>query len=139
MPSSDENLIGFWNDVRALLLPEYGQEGRRSKEMASRRKALSSEIRVPDATMRGFLNGHQKSLGDGPRRRLCAKRSEIATLYANHCADESVPEAADDAAKSSEQGIQLTLQFDGFGPDEPIAFRIPPDSQGQIVLKFRTG
>ena len=128
----------FWSEVRQQLLPAYGQSpGKRDRGRAALRRRFADELRIPMSTLKGFLNGHQKTLGEDVLPVLFSKIPDLEGRY---------PKFVLDRATSSAQGegvnyiagnqVQITLKLEG--SDEPAisqTARLPPGRAGILTVK----
>ena len=117
---SEPDLGLFWHTARELLVLACGQSGRRNRETMRRRRAWAEELGVEDVTVRAFLNGIQRTLGENPRQRLCARVPELARIYKT-CLELAT------CAVSEPSAVQLILKLEGFVPTQsPIGLKLPP-------------
>jgi hypothetical protein len=142
--TKEPDFLPFWTNVRQLLLSEYGQDGARNRETMRRRAALASDLGLEDVTVRAFLNGSQKTLGESPRKKLCARRPDVARLYEEHEArsGHALDTIGTEISPQSEKNlIQLTLQFEGFDSFDvrPITIKLDPGREGLINLRVKAG
>ena len=135
-------LTTFWAEVRQELLPTYGQEaGKRDSQKMRRRNDLAEELGLNARTLKGFLNGNQKSLGEDARRKLFDKMPALERRYHDLVGRPGLqPERPDVATGRNELYIQLTLQFEGSGePPQMLTARLPPGREGVLTLKIDSG
>jgi hypothetical protein len=140
---SEPDLTEFWKSVRELLFKECGQAGKRNRQTMLQRRRLAENLGLEDVTIRAFLNGSQKSLGEFSRRRLCSKWPVIEKMYYESCG--ATPHAplvsGAESASHPDEGpaaCQLTLEFEGFDtPILPISFRIRPGRESVVNVKFQ--
>jgi hypothetical protein len=133
----------FWEEVRASLRPEYGQDaGKRDRTKASRREQLAHELRLSPLTLKGFINGHQLGLGREALLPLFTRFPALKDRYQVAAGRADQPSSSPNPRESGglDPWIQLTLQFEGFD-DSPRSFttRIPPRGQGAVILRIDSG
>jgi hypothetical protein len=140
---SEPDLRPFWQTVRELFSIAFGQRGLRNRETMRRRVAFAEQLGLQDVTVRAFLNGSQRTLGENARRLLCEEVPELSRLY-THCRLAAVGcrEPQDDLGDSGpsveSSDIQLTLQFEGFDQSvETLVLRLPPGRAGLLSLTVK--
>lgn len=100
------------------------------------------ELGLEDVTLRGFINGKPKTLGEPALRVLLAKSRDLEKLYKRHRiieapADQPV-EPADLAGEDEALGVQLALNFDGFDFQvPPITIKLEPGSEGTVTIRLK--
>jgi len=141
---SEPDLCPFWQTVRELFSIAFGQMGLRNRETMRRRVAFAEQLGLQDVTVRAFLNGAQRTLGENARRLLCEQVPELSRLYKAHCrlAEVGCREPHDDMGASGpsveSSDIQLTLQFEGFDQSVgTLVLRLPPGRAGLLSLTVK--
>jgi hypothetical protein len=128
--------------IRDDLRERFGQNGKRDRNKVRQRKDLASELQLSDHTLKGFINGKQKSLGENARVVLLKKMPALALLYRQALGGLSGGTTVDSGGESrANQGsyIQLTLQFDGLDDQPtPVIAHLPPGKEGVLTLRIAT-
>jgi hypothetical protein len=144
--NSEPGLLSFWSSVREVLCIAYGQDGHRQRSRMRAREELAEGLGLQDVTLRGFINGKPKTLGDVALRRLLAKCPDLDRLYNLHRtieeSGEKAPSGASESAIRQEQptGVQMELVFEGFEVrGAPVKLRLPPGNEGVVSLKLKAG
>jgi len=138
----EQGLTTFWAEVRDGLLPEYGQErGKRDWQKARRRDLFAKELGVSGRTLKGFLNGNQRGLGEDARSALFIKMPALQRRYHELVRSGQQPDRADvGTGRSNDLYIQLTLQFEGSDePPKTLTARLPPSQEKIVTLKIVSG
>jgi hypothetical protein len=132
----------FWKDARLELRQFCGWEpGKRDRKKTLLRDQLAMEFRRSSRTLKAFLNGHQKSLGQEALFGLFARMPALEARYKQATGRRNGPPASPDAGIGSktEYGlyVQMTLQFDGFD-DQPLSLtaHLPAGREGVLTLKI---
>ena len=132
-----------WNLIRADLRGRFGQNGKRDRNKVRQRKELARELHLSDHTLKGFINGKQKSLGEIARVILLEKMPALALPYRQALpgspSAETNDSRGDDSAGNQSSYVQLTLQFDGLDSQPtPLIAHLPPGREGVLTLKIVT-
>lgn len=135
------DLTAFWVAARKQLFAEYGQAGRRNRQRMAERQELATELGLRDVTVRAFLNGSQKSLGEFSRGRLCSKYPAIGRMYEEACqlvehAKPAKPGASE--KQEASEPVQIMLEFEGFETKlAPVIVRIQPGRDGFVTVRVK--
>src|ERR1700693_1927571 len=88
-----------------------GQNGGRDREKAHIRRSIADLLAMGDVTLKSFLNGNQKGLGEGPRNRLLALDPafrELYDAYSNVCGPTTV---RDESERKLTDQVTVQLTF----------------------------
>jgi hypothetical protein len=136
----------FWDVVRLELQRNYGQDqGKRDRKKALQREQLAKDLRLSSRTLKGFLNGNQKSLGQEPLFALFAKMPAFEQRYREATGRQqgpSVPRGGGAAGSKDVHGlhVQMTLELVGFGDQpRPITARLTRGREAVLTLKIDEG
>jgi hypothetical protein len=132
----------FWAEVRSELQTDCGQEaGKRDRERAIQRERLAQELRLSSITLKGFLNGNQKTLARDALPVLLERFPALKARY--EVATGRVYRAAASSGEGGSQGdnityVQMTLQFEGFADQEnSFTAHLPVGREGVLTIKIQ--
>jgi hypothetical protein len=136
-------MTSFWEEVRSELHRLYGQDsGKRDRKKMRVREQLAKEFGLNSRTLKGFLNGHQKTLGQGALFGLFARLPALEARYkeatGQHNGPRASPEGSIGPADIDHQlYVQMTLQFDGFD-DQPqsATAHLAPGREGVLTVRI---
>jgi hypothetical protein len=133
------DLTEFWKKTRSEVRQICGQEhGRRERSKVELRGELARECGVSSQTIKGFLNGYQKTL---PHPALVKLFSRIPGLEAQYNRATGLSNGTalsrSEGTEQNREYVQMTLHFDGFdNAPEPVRARIPQGREGFVTVKI---
>jgi hypothetical protein len=127
----------FWKGLRKDLCQHYGQTaGRRDRRIVAARRELARRSQVPEKTLTGFMNDHQKSLTTNVVVALFNEinglKERYETALGQHLSAESTPSPG-----QQQMYVQMDFQFGGFD-DSPqiVTARLPAGREGTVSVRL---
>jgi len=135
-------LSGFWDEARLALGQFCGQDsGKRDKRKLRAREQLATECGLSSRTLKGFLNGYQKTLGHEALTVIFERIPALEARYKAATGRSSRPQAPPDekagATADHQLYVQMTLQFET-SDDQPQSWtaHLPPGREAVLTLRI---